>query len=68
MKKTVIFLAMSLALVGCAKSMSVDSTSSVEQAIGFSTFAHKATSKATIVNRDNLDASGEYVMKAFRMS
>lgn len=68
MKKTVIFLAMGLTLVGCTKSMTVDSTSSVEQAIGFSTFAHKATSKATIVNGGNLNNSGQYVMKAFRMS
>lgn len=59
---------MGLTLVGCTKSMTVDSTSSVEQAIGFNTFAHKATTKASIVNGDNLNTSGNYVMKAFRMS
>lgn len=68
MKKTLIFLAMSLALAGCTKSMSVDSTGSIEQTIGFNTFAHKATTKASIVNGGNLNTSGNYVMKAFRMS
>ena len=70
MKKTLIFLAVALASVGCTKTTVVsDNAGNSDRSLGFSAFTHKSMTKGSIDDLERIEAARtQYIMQSYQMT